>query len=180
MTEALGRRIMSESSATIIGAVVGAVIGICGSLATFLVSHRTEQGELRDCSMRDLIAELEQNKRYQVTSHYIDLEDNAYKRVRERGFFHTFPTDLQSTLQELYACIHEKNGLIAYYNSVGVAGLSAQTPTLSEQFLSERDRVQVKALRDILDMIKPMGDKIASLIDEILPKLRILLKNPSQ
>jgi hypothetical protein len=169
---------MSESNATIIGALIAGIIGLCVGLATFLVSHRTEQRGLKDSSMKDLIAELEQNKRYQGTSHYIDLEDSAYKRLRERGFFYSFPTDLQSMLQELYACIHEKNGLIAYYNSVGVAGLSAQTPTLSPNFQSMWDRAQSKALTDILNIIKPIDEKIASLIDEILPKLRILLKNP--
>jgi gas vesicle protein len=171
---------MSESNATIIGAVVGAIIGVCGSLAALLLMHSRERRELKDRSMDDLIAELEQNKRYQVTSHYVDLEDDSYKRFRERGFFYTLSTDLQSTLQELYASIHEKNGLIAYYNSVGVAGLSAQTPTLGPNFQSIWDRAEAKRLTDILNIIKPIDEKIASLIDEILPKLRILLKNPSQ
>jgi gas vesicle protein len=154
---------MSESNATIVGAVVGAIIGICGSLATFLVSHRTEQRELRDCSMKDLIAELEQNKTYQTTSAHIDLEHSAYERLRERGFFYTFPTELHGKLQELYASIHEKNGLIAYYNSVGVPGSSATAEELT----------------DISDVIEGKGKRIALLIDEILPKLRILLKRRS-
>ncbi len=168
---------MSESNAAIAGAVVGGIIAICGSVVFYFVTHRAEYRELKDRSLKDLIAELKQNKRYQLRNHYIDLEDSAYKRLREGGFFHTFSNDLQSDLQELYAFIHEKNGLIAYYNSVGAIGL-AESKNLSANFLPPWNAAQSKALGDILGIIKSKEEKIASLIDKILPALRNLLRDP--
>jgi hypothetical protein len=169
---------MSESNTTLIAAIIGAVIGgliaLCGSIVPIFISERRKHAELEDRSKKDLIAELEQNKRHQATNHFIDLEDSAYKRLRERGFFYKLSTDLQKDLQELYAFIHEKNGLSVYGNSVGIAKLIAQ-PTLSPEYLSTWDGAQAIALRHIAGIIKSKDDNIMSLIDQILPKLRKLL-----
>jgi hypothetical protein len=176
---------MSESNATLWAAVVGAIIGglfaIAGSLGYFLASERHEHTELLDCSKKDLVAELEQNKQYLTKNHFIDLEDGAYHRFGERGFFYGLTTDLQDDLRELYASIHEKNGLIAYYNNVGVAGVTAQAQaqTLNPDFLSTPDSAHARYLLDILNLIKTKDEQITSLIDKILPQLRNLIKPPS-
>ena len=169
---------MSESNATltaaVIGAVIGGVIGICGSLVSFFVSERRKQAELENRSNKDLIAELEQNKRYQATGPFIDLEDGAYKRLRERGFFYDLSIDLQNDLQELYASIHEKNDLIAYYNRAGAASMAAES--LITHRATEYDAMHARMLRGIMDVIQPKEQKIVSLIDKVLPQLRNLLK----
>jgi hypothetical protein len=154
-------------------AVIGGIIGIGGSVFSFFLTERSRRNELKDRSRKDLIAELEQNKQYQSVSHYIDLEDAAYKRFTERGFFHQLSLDLQRKLQELYALIHEKNGLISYYNSTGLAVLSARQRTVMEaSFFLSPERAEAKALQEILAIIRTREERISGLIDEILPKLK--------
>jgi hypothetical protein len=171
---------MSESgTTTILATLAGGLIAIAGSVVLFFLGESSKHKELEDRSKKDLIAELEQNRRYQSTSHFIDLEDSAYRRFRERGFFWQLSNSLQKDLQELYASIHEKNGLVAYYNNVGVAALSAQPQIVKPYaFFLESGMPQAKALHDIMTIIKPQEEKITRLIDEILPQLGNLLKDP--
>jgi len=155
--------------------VFGALLGFLPSLLTWRVQRSDEEKQLSKQSFADLTAELEQNRRYQSTSHHIEQEDGSYKRFRERGFFYQLPLDLQKDLQELYASIHERNGLIRYYNSVGLAALSAKIPTLTDpSFLLKPTGAEAKVLLDILAIIRQREENIAGLIDKILPRLKAL------
>jgi hypothetical protein len=157
-----------SSTATIIGAVVGAVIGIAGSLGTVTFQQWRSRKHARDYARRDLIAELEQNRQYQIYSKYVRLQDISYKRFKQAGFYSELNNDLQKQLRELYTVIHEKNDLISHYNRIVLL-------TLSQSDIS-RPLVGAETSRKaILMNLETSDTQINDLINKILPQLKALI-----
>lgn len=135
---------------------------LVGALLPFLLwltigeEHRRDQ--LRESSLLDLRAEIEQNQQHQEISTYVSLEEDAYKRFRRRGFLTELRTEVRQTLRELYSRIHEKNELILYHRSALASGREA----LITDGLGQNPR-------KITEIITEIRGKIDERIGAVLP-----------
>ena len=159
----------------------GVLAPLFAALVAFIllqtVGEWNKRRKLRERSRKDLISELEQNKQYQDTSKFIALEDEGYKRFRQRGFLHELPADWQKELRELYAFVHEKNALLVYYRDVGLAAISTTAKERHTNEPLQRSKTEENLLV-ILGIIDTTQKQIVERTDKILPKLKSLLNDP--
>jgi hypothetical protein len=159
--------LIDSGTATIVGAVIGGLVGIGGSLGAITLQQWRKRNEERENAKKYLIAELEQNREYQAFSDVIRLEDSAYKRFRQAGFYDELSADLQSQLRHLYTLIHEKSEMVDHYNSIALAAIAQNaTPSFGS----------IETTRQgIRNNIAESQTGINDLINQILPQLKALL-----
>jgi len=141
-------------------------VPILAALLTFIllqtIGERIKRNRLRGTARADLIAEIEQNALYQLHSKFIQLEDEAYKRFRQRGFLRELKNGLQKDLMMLYSRMHEKNDLLNYYQAF-ITGVP----------MPVRDNL-ASPLLAIIDRAEQQINEVAK---AILPELKALSKD---
>jgi hypothetical protein len=131
---------------------------IFAALVAFILLQTIGEGfrrrRLRKISYQDLTAELEQNLQHQSSSKFIELEDEAYRRFRRRGFLPELEPRLRQELIVLYSRVHEKNDLLGYYR---IFMTSAPADANRNTILTIIDRAEIEINKQIKKLIPELS-----------------------
>jgi hypothetical protein len=155
---------------------LGSIFG--GSLLGFVLYHTIgyylQRQRLRRNCLKDLIAELKQDKVYPSE---IQLESEAYRQIRREGCFFDLKENLQSDLRKLYSAINMNNDLLTYYRDLGGHFVKYQFEIESAE--ENPRRITTEILSTLRNKLATLKDEINREIDVVLPELEKLLKDPS-